>query len=119
MPYDDRLDGTSYAGTKSDFPQRAMRHFVEELRGHERSLNDAIDRVAASMCALPARTRPQRLRQTDDEIVLTLKALWERHDGAGGRLLRHLRNEAGIACEQARFKDLWHRVRAELSEVQS
>lgn len=119
MPYDHRLEATRLAGTQSDFPQRAMRHFVEELRGHDRSLDDAIRCVAVSMQKLQERTRPVRQRLTDDEIVIMLKAQWDRYDGAGGRLLRHLRDEALVACEQSRFKSLWHRVRAELSGEQS
>ncbi len=119
MPYDLRLEATRFAGTQSDFPQRAMRHFVDELGGHELSLSESIRKVAASMHPLQVRTPPVRQRLTDDEIMSMLKAQWNRHDGAGGRLLRYLRDEALVACEQSRFKILWRRVQAELSEVQS
>ena len=41
---------------------------------------------------------------------------WESHGGSSTRLLRYLRDEALVACEQGRFRSLWHQVRAERSQ---
>ncbi|MGF6923881.1 hypothetical protein [Paraburkholderia sp. 40] len=53
LPYDERLEGSSYAGTRTDFPQRALRHFIDVLSGHRLSIDDA----RASVSEAHARTK--------------------------------------------------------------
>ncbi len=115
MPYDDRLESVPrYAGTRSDFAQRALRHFVEALEAAPLPLDKARAKVTA---ALARRPRPLRLpgsRMSDDEIRRALAAQWARHAGSSTRLLRYLRDEARIACEQKRFSRIWQALSAEL-----
>jgi hypothetical protein len=112
LPYDDRLESLKgYAGTRADFPQRALKHFVETLQGHQRPLDQAHAAVQAALAELPRRTVPTRQKRSDDQIKAILKKMWSHHQGSSTRLLRHLRDEALIACEQSRFRTLWHQVR--------
>jgi hypothetical protein len=113
MPYDHRLEA-ALPGTKTDFPQRAMRHFVETLRGHCMAREEAHAAVANSMASLVAPTIPTRTKASDEEIMQLLVRNWSRHAGQSSRLLRFLRDEALIACEQGRFRDLWRRALSEL-----
>ncbi|WP_321960073.1 hypothetical protein [Paraburkholderia sp. J7] len=115
LPYDERLEGSSYAGTRTDFPQRALRHFVEALTGHQLSIDDARRSVSAAMHALAKPVIPARERKTDSEILALLRKNWDRFDGASARLLRYLRDEALVACEQSRFRNLWHRLQQDLA----
>jgi hypothetical protein len=107
LPYDERLQGSSYAGTRTDFPQRALRHFIETQAGHQLSLDDARKAVSAAMLTLKKPVIPVRERKTDSEILTLLHKNWHRFDGASARLLRYLRDEALVACEQSRFRNLW------------
>ena len=108
MPYDDRLEAMEgHAGTRSDFAQRALRHFVETLEATTLPIEEARSRV---LTALEGRTSPVRLtgrRMSDEEIQRVLTEQWNRHAGSSTRLLRYLRDEAGISCEQKRFRKLW------------
>jgi hypothetical protein len=115
LPYDERLEGSSYAGTRTDFPQRALRHFVEVLSGHQLPLDDAKAAVTAAMVALKKPVIPVRVRKTDSEILALLRKNWRRFDGASSRLLRYLRDEAMVACEQSRFRALWSHLQQDLS----
>jgi hypothetical protein len=119
LPYDDRLEATRYAGTRADFPQRALRHFTEELGGHERSLSDSISAVVESLAELRPRIVPTRSRSTDDEIARVLNEHWLHYDGRGSRLLRFLRDEVGIACEQSRFREIWSQIKQERLQSES
>jgi hypothetical protein len=110
MPYDERLEVTGFAGTRSDFPQRALRHFVEELRGEALDLDEAKDRVIESLSLVKRRLVPKRAKRSDEDIVTLLNEYWSVCSGRRGRLLRYLRDEKGIACEQARFGRLWKHV---------
>lgn len=114
MRYDERLEGhRRYAGTRSDFPQRAMRHFVEELDGQTLSVESANDAVGRAMSNLKQPVIPQRSRKTDDEIIKLIRSQWEVHEGSSSRLHRYLRDTALVACEQSRFGGLWRQVKAE------
>lgn len=113
LPYDDRLEAV-LPGTKNDFPQRAMRHFVETLGGHRKSVEHGHEVVAATMSAQRRLSPPVRSRATDEEIVTTLTQQWFRFGGQSSKLLRYLRDEALVACEQSRFRDLCKRVRDQL-----
>lgn len=115
MRYDERLEGCSgYAGTRSDFPQRAMRHFVEELDGQLLSVENANTAVERAMAQLKQPVIPQRMRKTDEEIIELIRSAWAAYKGSSTLLLRYLRDTALVACEQSRFRDLWRQVKAEI-----
>jgi len=115
MPYDDRLESVrNYAGTRSDFAQRALRHFVEGLGATSLPLNEARATVSAALAHRSRRPRSTGRRMSDDEIRSVLRAQWVRHTGSSTRLLRYLRDEARISCEQKRFSRLWQALAAEL-----
>ncbi len=116
MPYDDRLDrfdGGAYAGTQSDFAQRALRHFVDKIGV---ALDDAADHRTAVLSALEglaAREKPSRERLDDAQIRALILRDWALVQGRSGAMLRHLRDELGVACEQGRFKLLFQAVAGE------
>jgi hypothetical protein len=118
LPYDDRLESLpGFDGTRSEFPQRALRHFVMALRGHALDLDTARKQVAASLAGLGARVVPARQRLTDKQISQMLMRKWNTYNGSSTRLLRYLRDEALVACEQGRFRQLWQQVRAERGAI--
>ena len=115
MPYDSRLESIDgYAGTQSDFAQRALRHFVEVLQATDRPLEEARTIVTASLGGREHPMRPKGQRMSDEEILQTLELQWQRFAGSSARLLRYLRDEARISCEQKRFSRLWRRLQSEM-----
>ena len=116
MPYDERLEGlAAYAGTRSDFPQRALRHFVTVLGGHALPLDTGRQSVQEAMRALRKPALPARQRKTDDEIILLLRQNWDRLNGSCTALLRCLRDDALVSCEQSRFRSLHRHLLAEFT----
>jgi hypothetical protein len=117
MPYDERLEGmVAYSGTRSDFPQRALRHFVTVLGGHVLPLDTARQKVQDAMIALRKPILPERQRKTDDEIIQLLQQNWTRLNGSATALLRYLRDDALVSCEQSRFRTLRQHLLAEFNE---
>jgi hypothetical protein len=114
LPYDERLEGSTYAGTRTDFPQRALRHFVTELGGHNLDPATADDKVWNTMEALKKPVLPMRVKKSNDEISALLRANWDQYGGSSSRLLRFLRDDALVACEQSRFRGLWLQMQEEL-----
>jgi hypothetical protein len=114
MPYDERLESVrNYAGTRSDFAQRALRHFVEALAATSLPLQEARAIVSAALAHQPKRHRSMGTRMSDDEIRNVLISQWTQHGGRSSRLLRYLRDEACISCEQKRFSRIWQALAAE------
>lgn len=117
MPYDERLEGLNgYAGTRSDFPQRALRHFVEVVRGHTLSLEQAREQVRQALAVLHKPVLPERQRKSDEEIIALLREHWQRLNGSATGLLRYLRDEALVSCEQSRFRTLRQHVLVERND---
>lgn len=117
MPYDNRLDATSeFAGTQSDFAQRALRHFVEALHAASLPLEEARAAVVEAFVrqAFPIRTEGRRM--SDEDIRHLIATQWPLHAGQSARLLRYLRDEAGVACEQKRFSRIWRALATERGE---
>jgi hypothetical protein len=117
MPYDERLEdpGSQWRGTRSDFAARATRHFAEQIVP-SLAAGDAQAHRAAVEASLAAWTRPaapKRERRSDEEILALLRTHWEATGGRSGRLLRVMRDDLGIACEQGRMAGLVNRVRLE------
>jgi hypothetical protein len=117
LPYDERLEGmAAFAGTRSDFPQRALHHFVAVLKGHELPLDVARERVRLAMNALRKPALPKRQRRSDEEIMALLRQNWARFNGSATGLLRFLRDEALVACEQSRFRLLRLQILSECNK---
>ena len=115
MPYDDRLESIlGHAGTRADFAQRALRHFVEDLNAVLLPIDEARSLVASALARHHRPIRSPGIRMTDDEIRQSLRMQWVRYEGRSTRLLRYLRDEAGISCEQRRFSRIWKSLASEL-----
>lgn len=117
LPYDERLETLDgYDGTRAEFPQRALKHFVEVLGGHQLALPDSHTAVTASLAGLKKRATPTRQRMTDAQIASMLREQWTLYSGSSTRLHRYLRDKALVACEQSRFRTLWRKVQAEYKD---
>lgn len=115
LPYDERLESIpGYAGTRSDFPQRALKHFVAGLNGHVLPIDEASHLVAASLGGFACKALPQRRRLDDGEIRGLIRQAWDSVGGNSAKLLRHLRDTELVSCEQGRFTRLRRQVEAEI-----
>ncbi len=116
MPYDERLESLpAFAGTRSDFPQRALRHFVYQLGAHKLAVDAARQEVEIAMSSCVSRAIPLRRRLTDAEVCDFIRKGWLNCGGNSARLLRYLRDDELVACEQRRFAELRRRVSNEFS----
>jgi hypothetical protein len=111
LPYDARLDGkgSRHAGTLSDFASRAARHFVTEVfaRLPDAGTHDHAREVEAALSAWTAPARTSRTSMADGDIVDAIVSSLPDVGRNSGRMLRHLRDELAIACEQKRFSSLY------------
>jgi len=117
MPYDKRFDGIGapYQGTQGDFAQRALLHFVERIllaepRGRHETHAEAVDAFLASLRAPPI---PNRRRLSDREVIGLIHRHWDTVSGQSSRMLRFLRDDLNVACEQGRFRDLFRAAKDE------
>jgi hypothetical protein len=110
LPYDDRFHSV-LPGTLSDFPQRAAYHFVSKCLPElpTGSLHDHKVWVARVLATKQAPIREKRPRMNDDEIVSLIRRRLQTEKGIA-RLLRLVRDEEGVACEQARFSRLYRQA---------
>ena len=116
MPFDSRLDGPAFPipGTRTDFAARAGRWFVEEIAStHPEGSADchatAVSEALAQFSPPPQFSRSPRM---DEEIADLILVNWERAEGKSSRMLRILRDNLGIACEQNRFARLFRETAA-------
>jgi hypothetical protein len=114
LPYDDRLETTGRPGTRSDFAQRALAHFVLDLNAVEASLQNGIEAVKTALAQFFPRKVQYRKRCSDEELSALLLEHWHQMDGQSSRLLRFLRDEAVVACEQSRLRRLCSMIRASM-----
>lgn len=104
MPYDERLD-VILPGTRTDFAQRALSHFVSSAAATASSAG-AKEIVEAALEGVEAPRRVERPRASDDELVVAIRRHLRTTRGIG-RVLSRLRHEDSIACEQRRFTRLY------------
>lgn len=104
MPYDDRLDAIR-PGTKTNFAARAMEHFwrAAPLEGTGRD-HAFVERSLAEHEPPMVVHRPR----LDDEQVIKRIGQHLRTTSGIQRILRRLRDEDRVACEQRRFTRLYH-----------
>ncbi|NTG45803.1 hypothetical protein G6M04_00345 [Agrobacterium rhizogenes] len=117
LPYDDRLDGpdSSLPGTKSDFASRATRHFAEEILVNAPAASIEIHRALAE-ALMSTWTRPTTksgIRMSDAALRSIIREHWSRAGGRSTKVLRILRDELNVACEQKRFANLAAEIRKE------
>lgn len=118
LPYDERLESIAgHAGTRSDFPQRALKHFVSELNGHLLPIDEASRAVSEALSALEYKVTPNRRRLNDGEIREMIRQAWHTFGGNSTKILRQLRDKELVACEQGRFSRLRRQVEAEIKET--
>jgi hypothetical protein len=111
-PYDERFEDkkSGYAGTRVDFPQRTLRHFVEALSLQTVPIECAREEVKKLIGKLKKPVLPIRRKVSDEEVIRLIKSNWKTQLGNSHKLLRHLRDIDLVSCEQSRFKRLWHEV---------
>lgn len=113
MPYDDRLDARDgRPGTVADFAQRAMAHFAEHVLSCAPvgDLGEHAGLVRSRLSPLTAPVRRVGRKATDEEIMAAIAAHYETVGGQSSQMLRKLRDELGLACEQSRFRNLFRAV---------
>ena len=93
-----------------------MRHFIEHVLPQQRSNSNeahkaAVDRSLARWRRPKPISRPSK---TDDEIIQLIKENWKAIQGQSSKGLRYLRDVEEIACEQERFRTLFHRAAQEV-----
>lgn len=118
MPYRHNLDGpdSPLPGTKADFSQRALRHFVSFIlpNAPDGSLMAHKEAVASAMKAMvPPPDFTGRRRLTDDEVCELVIENWKDCQGKSASALRLLRDR-GFACEQSRFSRLFKIAKQEV-----
>jgi hypothetical protein len=113
LPYDERLEDvkSGYAGIRSDFPQRAMRHFVATIWSKSNSLETNIKKTNRSLRKLKKPVLPERIKVDDAAIIRIIKKNWKSKLGNSQDLLRLIRDEALVSCEESRFRRLCAEVR--------
>lgn len=121
MPYDDRLDcaGPGYSGTQTDFAQRSLRHFVTEVLNKLQDGDAYTHRsmVLESLSPLDRREIPKRQRLSDQDIGIAIRNNWECGKGQSSALLRIIRRDLKIACEQSRFREIYHTVKNTMGDT--
>ena len=113
MPYDERLDGAkNYQGTRNDFAQRALKHFVAETDFINRDINGVKNEINSYLKKYKKPEIPARTKLADEAIVSLIEKNWNACGGTRDKLHRYLRDTALVACEQNRFGALWNQVRS-------
>lgn len=115
MPYDARFDGAGspMPGTRGDFAQRALAHFVESVLSDNPKgmFEEHADAVGQMMSKLRPPKAISRTKASDDEILALIHRHWSKLNGQSSRMLRYLRDDLQVACEQSRFRDLFRAAR--------
>jgi len=116
LPYDERLDGAKeYQGTRNDFPQRALKHLVNEIDFQNNSINTVQKKILNYLKSYEKPIFPDRVKVDDKQIKKLISENWSKYDGKRSNLHRFLRDIALVACEQKRFGNLWNEVKLEIS----
>lgn len=111
IKYGEQFDGpdSPLPGTKGDFLQRAAVHFIgsvvnSECAGTSYDHQLEVDEFLRRM-AFPS--MPKRRRMSDVDLVELIRANLPAVNYQSSRMLRHLRDNLKVSCEQARFRDLF------------
>lgn len=118
MPYNSQFDGpeSPLPGTRSDYPQRTARHFIEEvlLKNIDGTVSEHYLHVQDIISNLPLAQVYKRTRVGDNEIQKIIYRRWNDACGSSTKMLRLLRDEEQVSCEQSRFTRLFKTVKINL-----
>ena len=113
MPYDDRLERVGAAGTRVDFPQRALADFVAHVLPAATARDAQGAAVSRRLATAPAAEAPRPQRRVSDDVIRARLATLIPALGLGSSaLLMHLRRVEQVSCEQRRFAALYRAVRS-------
>ncbi len=112
MPYDERFDGpdSPLPGTRTDYPQRVLLHFVKDILPGSSSRDDITVHRDSIEKRMETMRRPALIRRTplnDEQIIHLIRNCWETAEGKSSKMLRVLRDREKVACEQGRFANLF------------
>lgn len=113
MPFDDRLNDPNgpKPGTETDFPQRALSYFAEIVK--DNTSNDIrldFSIAESALSGYNAPKKPIRIQKNDAEICEIIRCEMNVVGSRSSKMLRHLRDDLNIACEQKRFQGLFKSV---------
>ena len=112
IPYTYKIESTPFSGTKVDYCQRCLHHFIKYIYQPNQDLDSSISAVENFLSTIPdAPEQSKRQRVSDSEIIKFILEGWETCEGRSLKLLRYIRDEKQVACEQSRFKNLWRETK--------
>jgi len=119
MPYDSRFDGpqSPNPGTRSDFPQRVTRHFIEEVFTHNplATPDEHAETVSKILATMSFPVKIKRTTLSNEAIKQIIIDRWDDAKGSGSRMLKIMRHEENVACEQSRFADLYRQIKLRMT----
>lgn len=108
LPTDARLQAP-LGGTRVSLNARILKAILQSAKRHDfepRGVREVLGSLSLDACG----GRPKRRRQRDEDIAAFIRAGFEENPGSPkSRLLRRLR-DSGLACEQARFGEIYEAV---------
>ena len=115
LPYDPlKFDGpdSENNGIKNDYPRRVLRHYVEQILCQQKEPN--FEQESKLVEEYLSKKTPQKIlknkKYTDDYIIGKIKNYNKADYPTHRILLKHFRHDLNIACEDSRFKALFHEV---------
>ena len=90
-----------------------MRHYVECLQAQRLTARNSSHAVEQALAPYTKPKLVKRRRVNDEAIKDLIRRRWSALGGRSAMLLRYLRDDRRIACEQARFAELCRIVRQE------
>ncbi|MDO7413095.1 hypothetical protein Q5X48_14895 [Acinetobacter baumannii] len=112
IPYTYKIESTSFSGTKVDYCQRCLHHFIKFIYKPNQDLKASITAVEKFLSVIPE--PPEKIKRpsvSDAEINTFILEGWELCEGRSLKLLRYIRDVKQIACEQSRFRNLWRNIK--------
>jgi hypothetical protein len=108
LPYDERFDGpdSPLPGIRSNFPQRATVHYIKEIFSNSSPEKDK-QAVQDLMCHLRYPPKITRKRVDDDILLRMIMTKLRQKHLSSALMLKWIRNEALISCEQNRCARLY------------
>jgi len=118
MPYDERFDGPDSinSGTRADFSQRIARHFVENILSNNlfSSQTDHAKAVHDFLRPMRPPLKVKRAQKSNEEIERIIIKKWNDAGGSSAKMLRILRDNELVACEQSRFANIFRQLKLKM-----